>query len=264
MELLEYQLSKGVRAFSTLRTSEELGKGAYASFMASPYLGFNITPYCGDAPEHVEKCRHLLAEELGIPEDRIVLPTQTHTNNIAIVDESYWTLDIRERAERLQNIDALITQQRGVCIGVSTADCVPILFYDEKHQCIAAVHAGWRGVVGHIARRTILKMQELGCEPNAIQVVVAPSIAPNSFEVGDEVVSAFEEAGFPSSVILKQFAKPHIDLWAAVAFDLESAGISLQNIQIAGVDTYEHADSFFSARRLGIESGRIFNGILLQ
>ena len=88
MELLEYQLSKGVRAFSTLRTSEELGKGAYASFMASPYLGFNITPYCGDAPEHVEKCRLLLAEELGIPEDRIVLPTQTHTNNIAIVDES--------------------------------------------------------------------------------------------------------------------------------------------------------------------------------
>ena len=109
MELLEYQLSKGVRAFSTLRTSEELGKGAYASFMASPYLGFNITPYCGDAPEHVEKCRHLLAEELGIPEDRIVLPTQTHTTNIALVDEGYWTLDIRERAERLQNIDALIT-----------------------------------------------------------------------------------------------------------------------------------------------------------
>ena len=159
MELLEYQLSKGVRAFSTLRTSEELGKGAYASFMASPYLGFNITPYCGDAPEHVEKCRLLLAEELGIPEDRIVLPTQTHTNNIAIVDESYWTLDIRERA------DAFAKYRR---LDYSTTWCLywcfdrrlcPHFVLRRKTSVLSAAHAGWRGVVGHIARRTVLKMQ---------------------------------------------------------------------------------------------------------
>ena len=83
-------------------------------------------------------------------------------------------------------------------------------------------------------------------------------------EVGDEVVSAFLASNFPDRVILHNYVKPHIDLWASVAFELEEIGVNLQNVQIAGVDTFTHSDSFFSARQLGLNSGRIFSGILLQ
>ena len=96
------------------------------------------------------------------------------------------------------------------------------------------------------------------------KTIIAPSIGPASFEVGEEVVEAFIEGGFPETIVLRNYTKPHIDLWASVAWELENAGILLQNIQIAGVDTYTHSDSFFSARHLGILSGRIFSGILLE
>ena len=241
MNLLEYHLGKGVRAFSTLRNSGGVGEGAYASF--------NITPYCGDAPNNVLLCRTELAQELGITEQRVVLPFQTHTNQVKVVEESFFDFPLQEQVAYLEEVDALVTRLPGVCIGVSTADCV---------------HAGWRGVVGHIARNTVEEMKKLGSNVSDIRVVIGPSIGPASFEVGDEVVRAFLASNFPDRVILHNYVKPHIDLWASVAFELEEIGVNLQNVQIAGVDTFTHSDSFFSARQLGLNSGRIFSGILLQ
>ena len=256
MNLLEYHLGKGVRAFSTLRNSGGVGEGAYASF--------NITPYCGDSLENVAASRVELAEELGIIDERIILPTQKHTNTVKVLDDAYWTMSLQQRVSYLQDVDALVTKCRGVCIGVSTADCVPVLLFDEKRHIIGVAHAGWRGVLGHIVQNVVQKMKDLGSDAKDIKTIIAPSIGPASFEVGEEVVEAFVEAGFPENIVLRHYTKPHIDLWASVAWELENAGVLLQNIQIAGVDTYTHSDSFFSARHLGILSGRIFSGILLE
>ena len=256
MNLLEYHLGKGVRAFSTLRNSGGVGEGAYASF--------NITPYCGDSLENVAASRAELAEELGIIDERIILPTQKHTNTVKVLDDAYWTMSLQQRVSYLQDVDALVTKCRGVCIGVSTADCVPILLFDEKRHIIGVAHAGWRGVLGHIVQNVVQKMKDLGSDAKDIKTIIAPRIGPASFEVGDEVVSAFLASNFPDRVILHNYVKPHIDLWASVAFELEEIGVNLQNVQIAGVDTFTHSDSFFSARQLGLNSGRIFSGILLQ
>lgn len=97
-----------------------------------------------------------------------------------------------------------------------------------------------------------------------MRVAVGPSIAQKSFEVGEEVVDAFLDAGFHPCILSRQEPKPHIDLWQACAMQLEAAGVQLRNMQFAGIDTYERHDEFFSARRLGIKSGRIFNGIMLK
>lgn len=95
--------------------------------------------------------------------------------------------------------------------------------------------------------------------------VVGPSISQQAFEVGNEVRIAFEEAGFPTSIIDNTtWSKPHIDLWAANVYLLEEAGVKLSNIQIANVCTYVHSDVFFSARKLGIKSGRIYSAIFLN
>lgn len=254
MELLNYPFGQGVRAFSTLRSSGGQGEGAYASF--------NITHYCGDAPENVATCRAELCEALGIADTQLFLPYQVHDNRVLTLDEAFLALPAAEQTAAMEGIDALVTAQTGICIGVSTADCIPLLLHDPTTGIVAAAHAGWRGVVNGVARHTIAAMQALGATPAHIIALIGPSIGPESFEVGEEVVAAFGEAGFPATIIDHSRPKAHIDLWAAAAWQLESLGLALENIRIAGVDTFTIHDSFFSARRLGVRSGRIFTGIL--
>ena len=256
MELLSYQLGEGVRAFSTLRSSGGQGEGAYASF--------NITHYCGDHPDNVTLSRAQLCRELNIADNRLFLPRQTHDNHVLVVDEAFVEQSAEAQSEQMEGIDALVTRMEGCCIGVSTADCLPVLLYDPVARVAAAAHAGWRGVVGGIAPRTIATMQALGAQADRIIATIGPSISLQSFEVGKEVAEVFEREGFPASIIDRSRPKPHIDLWAAMAHQCEECGLLLHNIRVAGVDTYTADDSFFSARRLGINSGRIFTGILLQ
>lgn len=255
MDLLDYNLGANVRAFSTLRSSGGRGKGAYAAF--------NITHYCGDAPENVAFCRQQLCNELGIADDHLLLPRQTHTDRVAIIDDSYFALSHEERTAAIDQCDALVTKLPNVCIGISTADCVPLLLHDPEAGIVAAVHAGWRGMVARIPQRTIETMTALGAHPHRIRVAIGPSIGPASFEVGEEVVAAFAEAAFPDSIVLRGFRRPHIDLWAAATYLLEESGVDLMHLLVAGVDTFTTDDSFFSARRLDIHSGRTFTGILI-
>mgnify|MGYP003214980035 FL=1 len=121
LRLTYYNIADGVCAFSTTRhggTSE----GNHASL--------NINPYCGDKPEHVAANRALLAEELGVDADRIILPHQTHGTETRIIGKEFCTLPEQIRQMQLEGVDALLTDVKGVCIGVSTADCIPVLLYD--------------------------------------------------------------------------------------------------------------------------------------
>lgn len=257
MNLLEYKLGRGVRAFSTRRDAcGEADGGAYSSF--------NITHYCGDAPEHVAECRKELCAELGIDDGHLVLPRQTHTDNVFVLDRKYFETFPEMRWRLLEDQDAVVTREKGVCIGVSTADCVPVLMVDAEAGVIAAVHAGWRGMVKRIPQKALEVMECLGADAQRVRVEVGPSIARESFEVGEEVVDAFLDEGFHPCILSREWAKPHIDLWQACSMQLEEAGVPQRNMQFAGVDTFAHPDEFFSARRLGIKSGRIFTGIMLK
>ena len=101
--------------------------------------------------------------------------------------------------------DALITQVPGLWIGVYSADCVPILVADTRLKVVAAIHAGWRGTVGGITRATVERMTtDFGCRPEDLQAVIGPSISPEAFEVGEEVVMLFRQAAFPESIIRHQ------------------------------------------------------------
>lgn len=261
MKLLKYKMGRGISAFSTRRGE---GEGACSSAASMDYAAFNITHYCGDAPEHVARCRAELCEYLGIDDDHLVLPRQTHTDNVFVLDRKYFETFPEMRWRLLEDQDAVVTREPGVCIGVSTADCVPVLMYDDEARVIAAVHAGWRGMVKRIAVRALEAMETLGADASRVRVAIGPSIALKSFEVGEEVVDAFLDAGFHPCILSRQEPKPHIDLWQACAMQLEEAGVPVRNIQFSGVDTYESYDEFFSARRLGIKSGRIFSGIMLK
>lgn len=253
MEQLKYSIHPGVTAFSTKRG----GAGSYG--------GFNITHYCGDSMQHVAECRAQLCKELNIGDEQLILPRQTHGCEVLNIDAAFMSESRERQAERLHGIDAVITALPRTCIGVSTADCVPVLLCDTQKRVIAAVHAGWRGTVAGIAQRCLEEMSVLhSCEAQDIKAVIAPSIGCDAFEVGDEVYAAFEEAHFPMEKIATRQEKWHIDLWEANRLQLLSCGIKAVNITVTGICTHSNHTEWFSARRLGIESGRIFNGIMVE
>ena len=200
----------------------------------------------------------MLSMVLDISDDHLILPRQVHGTEIAEVTEE--NLD-----SRFDGVDALMTSMPRTCIGVSTADCVPILIYDTHVRAIAAAHAGWRGSTGRIGSKTVAAMQQrYGLSAADLKVIIGPSIGPDAFEVGDEVYEAFSQGGFDmNEIAFQRDGKWHIDLWQANAQDLQQAGIARENIEISGICTYQQHQDFFSARRLGIKSGRIYSGIMI-
>ncbi len=228
-----------------------------AADIASPYSEFNCCDYTGDSAEHIIQCRKALCSDLGIAADHIVTARQTHSAEVAIID--------RLPVEPLVCVDALVTKLRGVVVGVFTADCVPILLCDPAEGVIAAVHAGWRGTVAGIAANAVRAMESIGAKAERIEAVVGPSICQKCFEVGNEVVAEFARHALSlNSIIVRNSTtfKAHIDLAAANCHLLEQSGVPRGNILMSGLCTKCHPDRFFSARNLGVNSGRVLTGII--
>ncbi len=255
-----YNIAPNTMAFSVERRTDDVEQ---------PYAGFNVTPYTGDLPSHVRSCQQRLADYLRIPLGNLVIPHQTHGTRCAIITPQLLASKNREAA--LDDIDAVITDMPEVCIGVSTADCLPILLYDAATGAVGAVHAGWRGTVARIVVLTIARMYEaFGTQSSDLRCILGPCIGPSAFEVHDDVYDAFHQAGFPMAQVATRITSPgartarkwYINLWGANGWLLQRVGVLAQNITVAGVCSYTEYNRFFSARRLGIKSGRTFTGIL--
>lgn len=232
------------------------------------YASMNLGLYSGDSRERVDENIRRLMTGLGLGPERLLLPRQVHGCRVAVVDRTFTQLSGVEREARLEGFDALITADPGVCVAVATADCVPVLLYAADKRVVAAVHAGWRGTVSRIAELTLQRMvDEFGCDPRQVWAAIGPSISPSAFEVGEEVVDAFHDAGFDLSRLLlrdSDSGKGHIDLWEANRMSLTGAGLDGDHIELAGICTYERFSDYFSARRLGIQSGRFLSGIYIN
>ena len=192
---------------------------------------------------------------------------QVHDCRIALIDRPGMT------REELEGYDAFITALPGVAIGVRTADCVPILLYDPSTRVVAAVHAGWRGTVLDIVGKTIAEMSSLfSCKAENLRALIGPAIGPDSFQVGEEVVERFRDAGFPMDEIhtfrgtgdgSAMSGGHHIDLFASNRILMCRAGVTPANIQLCGIDTYT-TPTLYSARREGTGCGRNINSIRLM
>ena len=245
----------GVEAFSTTRGEVD---------RRNAYSGVNLCDYVGDDALRVLDARLTLAMQLGVDLDDLVMPRQTHSCRVAVIDERFRALDIDKQEAALEGVDALVTSLKGVVIGVNTADCVPIVLVDGQAGVIAVAHAGWRGTVGRIGEAVVKEMCRQGAIADHIQAALGPSICQECFEVGDEVVEAFKQAHFNLDNIVTRNAatgKAHIDLRAANRAVLIAAGVPVGNIDESQHCSRCEHDRFFSARRLGINSGRTFTGI---
>lgn len=255
-ELLYYDLHDDVVAFSSTR------RGGYSS---GNYAEFNINRFCGDDEEAISKNRSILCQTLGIDDHQLIMPHQVHQSEVAQIDEGFCACTDAEKSLRLEGIDAVMTHLPNVCIGVSTADCIPLLIYDSQCRVVAAIHAGWRGTVKRIARETISAMHDAyGSMAHDMIVQIGPGISLDSFEVGDEVYAQFEAAGFDMRAISQRREKWHINLPECNRLQLIDAGVPACNIRMTDICTVKQSSSFFSARCLGIQSGRILTGIMMK
>ena len=247
-QLTYYNMGTGVTAFSTTR------QGGCST---GNYAAFNINGYCGDDEVHIAANKVALCGLLGIESNRLVIPHQVHDCVVRRIDGPQQGV--------IEGVDAVMTDVPQLCIGVSTADCIPVLLYDSTHRAISAVHAGWRGTVLRIVQKAVEAMcHAYGTAPADLQAVIGPGISLDSFEVGDEVYDQFLSAGFDMQPISRRDAKWHIDLPMCNRLQLMETGVPADHIQMTNICTYQQYDRYFSARRLGIQSGRIYTGILIK
>jgi polyphenol oxidase len=228
---------------------------------AGLYATLNGGVGSNDSPDKVAENRARMAAALGVTPDHLLTPYQIHSPTV-VVAEAPWTPDNRPRA------DAVVTKTPRLAIGVSTADCGPLLFADSQAGVIGAAHAGWRGAFGGVMEATIAAMETLGAERARLNVALGPTIRQPNYEVGPEFVERFVAA---DAVNARFFAPSDraghamFDLTGYIAARIQRAGIV--KFEDLGLCTFAEPDRFYSFRRTTLRGepdyGRHINAIAL-
>ena len=196
-----------------------------------------------DAPDRVRENRARMAAALGVVPTHLVSCYQIHSPNV-IVAEQPWT---RENAPRA---DAIVTRVTGLAIGVTTADCGPILFADGEAGIVGAAHAGWKGALTGVLEATIAAMEKLGAQRERISAAIGPLIRQPNYEVGAEFVDRFTAEDSANARFFAPAAREAhamFDLPDYIKSRLERAEI--QGVEDLGLCTYAQPARFFSYRR---------------
>ena len=194
-----------------------------------------------DDPGNVAENRRRMAEQMGVTPENFLSAKQIHSPD-AVLATGPWPGE-RPRA------DAIVTRAEGLAIGVTAADCGPILFVDPNVRVIGAAHSGWKGALTGVLESTVEAMEELGAERSSIVATIGPLIRQHSYEVGGEFVERFIEADTGNAVFfLPGSREGHamFDLAGFIRMRLENAGVLM--IDDIGVDTYSD-ERFYSYRR---------------
>jgi YfiH family protein len=228
-----------------------------------PYNSLNLGITTNDQTHNVEGNRNLLASAFGINHDALVTVRQVHGADILVIDEPNEDFSHFLSVEA----DAIITNQPGVMIGITVADCVPILLLDNEKRVIAAVHAGWQGTSSKLAAKTVAGMKTVfGSNPKKLQAIIGPSIGKCCYEVDATVKLAFAQNSVPWESCTEQAGagKWNLDLSAANRELLMGAGVTAAQIQVSDMCVSCHRELFFSYRRDDGETGRQMGFITLK
>lgn len=221
----------------------------------------NMGLHVGDNPAAVCKNRDLFLNVFGYKLDDLIAAQQVHGTEIADVTRSMRGRGARKYDDAIPGTDGLVTNEKGIVLGLLYADCAPLLFFDPVKKVIAVGHGGWRGCAGNIAGKLIRRMGgRYGTNPKDIRAAIGPTIGQASFEVGGDVYDAFSKL-FPSQVCHTLFEdldgeKYHFDLAGANAYEMEEAGVPSCQIENCGIDTYRAAEYFYSYRKEKGHTGR--------
>jgi YfiH family protein len=230
-----------------------VSEGLYASLNAG--VGSN------DDPAKVAENRARMAKAVGVSPERFLTAYQVHSPDV-VVAERPWDSAARPRA------DAIVTRVPGLAVGVSTADCGPVLFADPQAGVIGAAHAGWRGAVAGVLEATVTAMERLGAARSRLAAAIGPTISQPNYEVGADLVEQFTRAD-PGNARFFVAGRPghaQFDLPGFIADRLARAGVA--RVENLGLCTYADPVRFYSFRRTTHRAepdyGRHVNAIALS
>ena len=225
------------------------------------YAALNGGTGSNDDPERVAENRRRMARQMGVALEHLLTAFQVHSADVAVAS-SPWDTASRPRA------DAIVTRTEGLAIGITAADCGPILFADPKARVIGAAHAGWKGALTGIVESTVGAMESLGADRTNIVAAIGPLIRQHSYEVGNEFVERFIESDAENSLFFVPATREGhamFDLAGFIRSRLENAGVLI--IDDIGIDTYSDP-RFFSYRRSvhrkEADYGRHIHAIVLE
>jgi YfiH family protein len=205
------------------------------------YKSLNCGTGSKDLSSNVKKNLQIVKKKISKSKKNIFLLHQIHSNKFVYIDDKY-KLKTKPKA------DAIITNQRNLPIGVLTADCVPILIFDNKKNMIAAIHAGWKGAYKDIIKRVISFMIKKGCKPKNVSAVIGPCISVKNYEVKKDFIKKFIKKDKKNKIFFKNFKnKNFFSLNSYIHSQLK--GLNIKNIEVINKDTFDTKNNFFSARR---------------
>jgi YfiH family protein len=225
------------------------------------YESLNSGVGSNDDPANVTENRERMAASLGVAPERFLTAYQIHSPQVVTV-EAPWSPSERPKA------DAIVTRTPGLAIGVSTADCGPVLLADPEARVIGAAHAGWRGALTGVIEATVAAMETLGAKRDRMVAAAGPMIRQPNYEVGQDLLDRFV-AVEPSNVrfFIRANRPDHMmfDLAGYVVSQLRRAEIA--QIEDIGLCTYANPAQFYSYRRATHlaepDYGRHVNAIVL-
>ncbi len=213
-----------------------------------PYTSLNLGLSSGDAETAVSENRRRVLDVFGVDERSACAFSQVHGTRVLTGTPSWFE----------EEADAVVSDTPGLALIISTADCLPVLFYDPVTGAVGAAHCGWRGTVKGIAAVTVHKLTDLyGSDPADLCVAFGPAILRPNYQVGAEVIAEFTAAGFPASVYEPDDAGRFLlGVAAANRWALLNLGVNPENIWESGLCTYAEPEGFFSHRRDRGRTGR--------
>ena len=205
------------------------------------YKSLNCGPGSLDNKTNIKKNLQIVRKKISDKAKNIILLHQVHSNKFIFIDEKY---DNKKKPKA----DAIITNRKNFPIAVLTADCAPILIYEDKMKMIAAIHAGWKGAFKGIIAKVIKFMIKKGCKLENIIAVVGPSISQKNYEVKDDFKKKFIQKDKKNYIFFKHKKnRLYFDLTKYIYASLKT--IKIKNIDILKIDTFDIKNKFFSARR---------------
>jgi YfiH family protein len=226
------------------------------------YASLNAGTGSNDDQAKVRENRARMASALGVAPDRFLTCYQIHSPDVVTVERP-WAAEARPRA------DAMVTRTPNIALGISTADCGPVLFADSEAQVIGGAHAGWRGAFTGVLEATIAAMERLGAKRANIAAALGPMIRQQNYEVGPEFVARFKDADTDNARFFAPSPRAGhamFDLPGYITMRLRGAG--LEQIDDLGLCTCADAERFYSYRRMTLRGepdyGRHINAIVLS
>ena len=215
-----------------------------------PWNSLNFSVKRGDTSQNVRTNLNRFAKACGFNRGDFVMARQVRGSKIQPVTES-------NRGQRIEEVDGLITDVTGLPLLTLYADCVPVVVYDPNKHVLGVCHAGWQGTTLQISRKLIQCLTDsYGIDPGDCRCGIGPSIGPESYEIGPDVL-AIVRRELPNADSLLRPARrnghAYFDLWKANQDQLVAAGVPASQTEICGMDTAQLTDVFFSHRA---EKGR--------